>query len=349
MNRLSTKEIFSMMILFILGTSVLTGYWFYTAKNPIFILISFVASIIPIILSLILLIKYNKDMYSIIFSCFNKYISIIISIFFIIYAIILEAIHLKFFALFTKSNILTKTPIIVTIIIFLLLIFLTLKEGIITLGKISTFLLPINLLIVFFCLLFPIKMFNINNINEILNFSIYNEINRDILFNSLLPYSDIFLFSFIVNKINKNKNIKKTYIIGISVSYIIILLTYLTDVLLLGFPLVLKTQFPNFITVGVSSIGSYISRMEIIVAFNFFITTLIKISIYAYVALLGIKKIFNLRSTKRIGIFYSIFVFFVISILPQTTSKIIVVYDNFRWFLFFVSFILPIIILIKKV
>lgn len=347
MDRLSTKEIISMMILFTLGTSVLTGYYFYTAKNPIYILISFISSIIPIIISLVFLLKYKQNLFDIIFSSFNKFFAIFISLCFIVYSLILEAIHLKYFVLFTKGNVLTKTPIIVTTIIFLLLIFLTLKKGILTLGKISTFLIPVNLLIVFFCLLFPIKMFDINNINEILNFSFYNDMNKDIFFNSLLPYSDIILFSFIINKLNKFENTKKTYIIGITISYVIILLTYFTNVLLLGFPLILKVPFPNFITMGVSSIGTYITRMEIVVGFNFFITTLIKISIYTFVALLGIKKIFNLKSIKNIRLFYSMLVFFIITLLPQTTNKIIVIFSNFKYFFIFISFVLPILILIK--
>lgn len=347
MDKLSTKEMTSMMILYMLGTAIMTGYTFYTTPHPLYIIISFLSALIPIVTCTIIIKNNKKNLFSVIDESFNKFFSKIINLFFVIYAFIIELFYLRYFIIFTKNNILIKTPVIITTIIFLLLIFLTLKRNIITLGKLSTFLIPINILIILFGILFSVKMFDINNLNSLLTLNMDN-IYDNLLLSIILPFSDIVLFGFIINNINKNENIKKSYSIAFIVSFILIMLMYFTNIFVLGFPLLLKVPYPTFITVGLSSIGTYVTRMEIIVAFNFFISTLVKISVCSFAAMLGLKHIMDLDNIKDINIIYTIIVFITVMIMPSTINKLLLLLFKFKWYFLFTAFILPILVLIRS-
>ena len=346
MNKLSTKEIIYMMILYILTSSIMTGYTYFNTEHPINLLISFIFALIPVIVSIYPIKSKETNLYEIIKQNFNKFFAKIIYLIFIVYAIIIEVFQLKYFVIFTKINILVKTPMIITTIIFLLLVFLMLKKNIVTLAKLSSFLIPFIILFIFFGMFFAIKMFDINNLQSLFTVDI-NNIYDNIILNATLPFSDIILFAFFMDNINKKSDIKKSYLIGISVSFIIITLIYFTNILVLGLPLLLKIPFPTFVTVGLSSIGTYITRVEVIVAFNLFITTLIKISLCTFTALLGLKHLMELNDIKEIGVIYSIIIFFATLFIPPTTDKLITTIGHFKYFFLFTAFILPIIILLK--
>ena len=107
MDKLSTKEMTSMMILYMLGTAIMTGDTFYTTPHPLYIIISFLSALIPIVTCTIIIKNNKKNLFSVIDESFNKFFSKIINLFFVIYAFIIELFYLRYFIIFTKNNILT--------------------------------------------------------------------------------------------------------------------------------------------------------------------------------------------------------------------------------------------------
>ncbi|MCY6484100.1 endospore germination permease [Clostridium aestuarii] len=291
---ISDKQGISLIVLFIIGESSILVMGLEAEKDLwlAIILAIFMALPIMAVYSKIHYLFPHKDFFDIIEFCFGRFISKAIIVLFTWYMIDLTSLILRDFGNFIKTVSLPETPIIIIMMSLIILCIWAVKEGTEVMGRWAEFFLPIVIIVMFSIVLLLIPNMNINNIRPVL----YNGINPVVkgAFGPLsIPFVETVSFTMAFSKFKTQKSPYKVYIIGLLLGGIILLMTSLTNTLVLGINSSLTLHYPSYSTVKKINIGEVLQRLEALVALVFMLGGFIKISITLLAACKGFTRIFG--------------------------------------------------------
>lgn len=309
---LSKKQIIYISSNFLLGSSliILTGLKY--AKRDTFIcdILAFFAGLLLNIMMYYVVSKFpNMEFTQILDNIFNHTLGTIISLFYLLYSILLLCLIQTNINGLVTTMVMPQTPhwvITITII--------TLSAYVITLG-ISTLALNIEILFPFIFFLITglyilifFKFFNFGNLFPLFNTS-FNNISRGFLDIFWFPYGDscflIFIYSLSKEKPKNFSVIKKIFF---SISFLLILRSVIV-IFVLGVKEAGRTLFPLFESVRLVEFGDYIERLDILLLTVWSISSYFKFATTYYVALKCIQYIFNLSDYKKLSTALAIFIF----------------------------------------
>lgn len=311
-----------------------------------------ILNIIPGILYILLISKimdYEPDLSfpDKIKKLFKSKLGLIILILCSLYGLFLGLINYLNMGNFIQSQFLTKTPILVISIVFAIAAYYILTKGITTIGRTSTILFFINVLLFTFSLLGLLPNYNIDNLKPFFNSSISNNINSLLNF-FVFNLGTIFMLLIIPkNKINKPKT-KKSLILSFLISTLTLTIVVFSTLTIFGYELTLLYEYPEFHVLKSISLISLASRIESILVMQILFDTFIcHIIIIYYVG----NIIASLINTKKINLIYFILlIIFVISTSILSRFNIYVdnlLMSNLPIFSSIFITIIPIIILLK--
>lgn len=298
----SDKQGIALIILFIIGSSsiVVPGL---AAKIDVWIAIILsvlIALPMALISSRLHDIFPERDLFDIIEICFGKFIGKVIILLFTWFVFELSAQVLRNFSQFVTISSLDETPLIVPMISIGILIIFLLKKGIYVMSRWSETVIVVPISLIFLTSLLLIPKMNINNIRPVL----YNGINPVLkgAFGALsFPFGQTVLFTMFFSKFERRKSPYKVYTIGLLIGGLLLLITSLTNILVLESDTASILYFPSLATSSIISIGNSAQRFEVISAIIFITGQFLKISLLILCSCKGISKIFGCNDYRFIA------------------------------------------------
>ena len=297
-EKLTYKQAISLIVLFISGSSTIITPGI-AAKKDVWIatLISMVA-ITPILILFqrLLYMFKGKDLYDIIDIVFGPIFGRIISLVYIWFSLLLGALVINNFIYFINIISLNETPIIIPAIIISFLCIMSVKYGIGVVGRWGE--MAVILLVVFIAMIviLLIPFMHIENIQPILYDGI-KPVLRGAFSTFSFPFGEIIIFTMVFTSF-REKEKPRIYIIGMLLGGSMLVLTSLTDVLVIGADGAGMYYFTAYTVVRRIDLGNFIQRIEIFASLMFLIGGIIKISICLFATCRGVSKIFNSKNYK---------------------------------------------------
>ncbi|WBW96547.1 GerAB/ArcD/ProY family transporter [Oceanirhabdus sp. W0125-5] len=292
-ERLSDKQGISLIVLFIMGSSLVLTTGGGAGRDLWIAIILSILIAMPIVLvhARLLVLFPGKDLFDILEILFGKNFGKGISLLFLWFSFFLGVLVLRVFGDFISVISLLNTPKIFIMFVIGMLCIWGVKEGIKTLGKWAELfvIVAIASVIVISVLLIP-KM-NINNFRPVL----YDGVKPIIkgTFHSLIfPFTQTIIFTTFFSSL-KNKSLIKVYLLGLLIGGTVLFISSITDILVLGSTAAERMYFPSHATAILVEIGALTSNLEILFTGAFLVGGFIKVSMCLLGACNGFAKLFG--------------------------------------------------------
>ncbi len=298
---ISDKQAATLVTVFLIGSTLILGTA-AQAENDMWIsIILGVIITIPIYLiySRILSLFPEKDIFEISEQVLGKLMGKAMGLLHIWFAFHLGALVLRNYGEFINVLALTATPIIMPMAMFIFICIWGVKLGIEVLGRWAELfaLVLFGLLIIFAFLVIP--EMKLENIIPVL----YNGIAPviDGAFSAFaFPFGEAVVFLSVFGSLKNSKSAYKVYFSGLLISGVTIMYVLIRNVAVLGSNQLKLLYFPSYAAIARIDIGTFLQRLEIVVAIIFLIAVFIKICICLLAACIGITKIFKLKDYRKI-------------------------------------------------
>lgn len=126
----------------------------------------------------------------------------------------------------------------------------------------------------------------------------------------IFPFGEIVCFTTILPHIRKARGAKKTGIISIVLSGIILSFTHAIEISVLGEDVYARSTFPLFTTISLVNLVNFIQRLDALVVLTLIIGVFFKMSIYCYAAVAIAADLFKVQSTQKLVVSVCIVVLF---------------------------------------
>lgn len=295
-SRISQKQGIFLIVMFIIGESMLMVMGL-EAKMDIWIAILLAGgagALIMLVYARLMSVLPNKDFFQTLEFFIGKIGSKIVIFLFALYAFDTCSLVLRNYGQFIVTVGLPETPLIVAMFILIVLCAVAVKAGIEVLGRWSV---PFLLFIITFLLLSVILVsqnMDISNLFPVFDSGIV-PIAKGVLGIITFPFAETVIFLFVFPPFKKGISVKKVFLKGLAIGGGLILITSLTDVLVLGTDICKNMYYPTYSTMATVHYGNFLQRFEVITSIVFIIGVFVKISIYLFAACKGIASLFGFK------------------------------------------------------
>lgn len=346
-ERISAKQVVCIMILFILGSNLITG-GNMTAKQDAWasLIIGYIIAI-PIVAIFAYFKKSfpNKDLFDLSYIAFGKIGGSIITIIFSVYTIRLGSLVIRNFTEFIQVVSLPETPQYINAICFGFISFYTVKKGIEILARGATFVLPVVVITVIILGLLSIKHMNVDYIKPVLAQD-WRVIFKGALYNVMFPFAEIAVFIMLFPLVDTKKSPTKLYFYAITFGTLIFLDVVIRNTLVLGMPIMKSVYFPSYSAVGIINIKDFVSRIEVLVTGNFIVSGLVKITVCLYASCKGLAKLFNIKDYKKLAAPIALLMIAIAGFVFDSTMQMFENINNRGFFILTIQVGVPALVLI---
>lgn len=299
---ITDKEAICLLMIFLFGSSFILGIG-TESKNDAWIsgIIGLLMAI-PIILiySRILALFPGKDLYEILEIIFGKVISKVFAVLYIWYSFHLGALVIRNFGEFVGTVAMPETPMFVSMLCLVIVTILGVRSGVEVLSRVSAYLLPVILFIIFAVLILGFPLLDFSNIKPYFGNG-WRKIFIGAASTFAFPFAESVLFMGIFSSLKTQKSLYKVFLIATIIGGSLIILITLRNILTLG-GIQGKIYFAAHVAVSRISIGDFLQRIEITVAIIFVVGAFIKTSVCLLVMCKGIAHLFHLSDYRAIVI-----------------------------------------------
>lgn len=239
----------------------------------------------------------RKNLFAIIESVMGKFLGKILILFFVLYVGLNSALIIDAFTRFITTVSLFRTPQAIPAIVIMFLCAWVVKEGIEVMSRFALLFFILMSSIVFIAAFLLIPEMKINNLRPMLNEGIKPIIEGAI--NTFgFPLTESVMFIMIFTSSKKRNSPYKIYISVLLISGVLLLMTSISEVLVLGINGYTNLYFTGYSAVLRINIGGFIQRLEILAATTFVIGGFAKLSICLLAVTNGVSKLFNFSSNR---------------------------------------------------
>lgn len=301
-EQITDKEAISLMITFIMGTSLIIGLG-GAAKQD-----AWIAGLLGIGMALPCFWLYSRllacfpgrDLFDILELALGKVGGRLVTLLFTWYAFHLGALVLRNFGEFVNTVAMPETPLFVPLLSIGLVSICAARSGVEAQARVSATLLPVVLVVLGTVLLLGIHQMNISNLKPILEEG-WGPVFKGAYAAFAFPFAETIVLTGIFSALKTPKSTYKVYFSSLLLSGIIIGLITLRNITILG-QFLGNPYFPSYMAVSRISVGNFLQRIEVTVAVVFMLGVFIKSSVCLLVASKGVAKIFNLLDYRSVVI-----------------------------------------------
>ncbi len=291
---ITERQGLNMMVLFIIGSTLVVGVT-DAAKQD-----SWLSVILAIIMALPMLMLYarivhlfpGQDIFMVIHRVFGRIVGKVLSLFFVWYAFHLGVLVIRNFSEFLSEISLTETPQYLIQLVVVILGVWMVKGSIEVLGRWTSFVFNIVLVIIIGICLMAFTETNFANFTPMLYGGFRPVIDGAYSIFSF-PLAETIIFTAVLSFLKPGANSYKVYNRGLWIGGGILLAITLGNIGVLGYPFLSTQYYPSYITVSLIDLGTFFRRFEILVAVVFLLCGLVKVSICLFCTANGLAKIFN--------------------------------------------------------
>lgn len=298
-GKISGKQATHMMILFILGSSIVTGGSVSAKQDSWISVLIGVFMAVPAVAIYANMFKTapGKDVFDMAYIVFGKIGGALITVAFCLYTLHLGALVIKNFSEYFQVVTIPETPQLITAICIGLLAYYNIVKGIEVLGRGAVFIMPITLSVILLLNLLSLKFMDFENLKPIFNQDL------KLIFSSsystfVFPFAESVMFITVFSVVETKKSAFKLYMTALIFSGMLLSLLVAVATMILGLPLISSLYFPSYAAAGVIDLGGFISRIEVLVSGNYIIFGVVKVTVCLYVSCKGLAKLFGVKNHK---------------------------------------------------
>lgn len=236
------------------------------------------------------LIEYNAKI-------FGAWFGTIASLLFLGYLYYNVAGLVRIISDFMATQIMPETPIDAVHILFLSIIFMSLRLGLETVARASEIFLPWFVLLFVGLVLFLIPQVDVEELQPFFADGI-KPVLRGSIFSATNPYIELVPMLMIFPYVNRTEKLRKHLLAGAFLAGIVLVIMIALSILVLGADFTSRNMYPSYTLAKQISIGHFIERLEAIMAIMWIITVFVKASIFTYLLQLGLAQLLKLRDPR---------------------------------------------------
>ncbi|MFF6014601.1 endospore germination permease [Lysinibacillus fusiformis] len=257
---------------------------------------------------------------------------------------------LYFIGTFMKTEVMPETPTMAFALLFIIIIMYATYLGIENFARSAEILFPMFVLIFIFFVVSITPQIKFENIQPIMEASKTSILYSIIRFISVFSFSLVMLLMIYPASVNVQQSSKKGFYIGMLLGGFVLVTLITLSILVLGPANTASRSFPSYALAQRISIGNFLQRIEIIMAFMWIVSIFIRTFMYFYTTVVGIAQIMKLKDHRPLILPMGI----IMVGLSQIVHPDIVhsnIYNDEIWpiYAFVCTILLPILLLIVAV
>jgi len=118
----------------------------------------------------------------------------------------------------------------------------------------------------------------------------------------------------------------------------------LRNIAVLGAPMMSAEYFPSYAIARVIKVGNFLSRIEVVVAINFVIGGIVKISLCLLAATRGVTRLFGLKDYRKLVMPMGLLLVAICSILYENTMDMFTFLPVYQYYALLFQVVIPVIV-----
>ncbi|WP_431028323.1 GerAB/ArcD/ProY family transporter [Lysinibacillus sp. LZ02] len=228
----------------------------------------------------------------------GKFIGKFVSIGFIILTLLSSGELFYFIGIFLQTEVMIETPSAAFATLFSIIIFFAAYLGIEVFARSLEILFPFFIIIFITFILFISPQIDIHNIQPVLEVSPKPLLYDIFYFMGLFSFPVVVLLMIFPSAVNVQESAQKGFYIGTIAGGIILTIIIALCILILGPNNTSLRTFPSYALAQKISVGNFLQRIEIIMAFMWAITIFVRAFMYFYASVKGLGEILKIKDHR---------------------------------------------------
>ncbi|MGD2196955.1 GerAB/ArcD/ProY family transporter [Lysinibacillus fusiformis] len=228
----------------------------------------------------------------------GSFVGKFVSLGFVLLTLLSSGELLYFIGNFLQTEVMPETPPVVFAILFNFIILFAAYQGIEVFARTLEILFPIFLFIFIIFLFFVSPQIDFKHVQPVFEVTIPPLIYSILHFMGLFSFPLIVLLMIFPSAVNSLQSGKKGFYIGTLVGGFIITAFIALSILVLGVTNTSLRTFPSYTLAQKISVGNFLQRIEIIMAFMWMVTIFVRAFIYFYASLIGVSQLLKIKDHR---------------------------------------------------
>lgn len=228
----------------------------------------------------------------------GKWVGKTISITFIFFNLVTASELLYFVGNFMTTQIMPETPIQSINILFGCIVIMGIRLGIETLARSAELLFPLFVVLFVVLVIFVSPQIKLENIQPVLEADFHSMLAATLFFASVFSLSPVVLLMIFPASINRTKEAQKAFYSGTLIGGIALIIIIALTILVLGADTTARQMYPSYALAKKINVGSFLQRIEIVMAGMWFITIYYRVCCYFYAATISLAQTVNVKDYR---------------------------------------------------
>ncbi|WP_416826305.1 GerAB/ArcD/ProY family transporter [Ectobacillus polymachus] len=298
-TKVTSEQLFAMMTLFELGSSLVVGLGMEAKKDAwLAILLGWAGGMMIYFIYGSLFRHYpDLPLTGYLQKILGKYIGTILGLIYILYFIYISSRVLRDFGELLSGSAYDQTPLFVINSLMIVTIIYVLRKGMIVLARTGLLLFTLFLILWILgnALVFISGLVDMKNLLPILEKGWKPVLKTAFPLTYTFPFGEMIIFTMIFPYLTKPQQAIKIGWAALTGSALLLILTSIVNIAALGVDIASRAAFPLLATIEKVNILNFLQRLDIIVILTLIIGGFFKISLFFYAAVIGTSNLFKVK------------------------------------------------------
>jgi spore germination protein KB len=232
----------------------------------------------------------------------GSFLGKILAFFYVLYFMYISARVLRDFGELLITAFYPATPLFVMNALMIIVVVYTVRKGIEVLARTGELLFAIMVLlgIIGLILIIIADIIHISNLQPVLEEGLKPVIKT--AFTTLyFPFGEIIVFTMILPFLKTTKKAKKTGLLAIGLSGMLLALIMAVNISVLGVSLVARSPFPLLSTIQTIEVAGFLERMDVTFMLSSVLGGFFKIGLFFYASVEGTANLFKIKESSQLA------------------------------------------------
>jgi spore germination protein KB len=314
-SSISPSQLLAMIILFEFGTALVVHIGLVTERGAwLSVLIALPGGILLYLIYEYLLRQYPRLILSgYIQKILGKFIGWPLSLLYVALFMYIASGNLRDTGDLLVTATYDRTPLFVINAVMSIAIIFVLSKGIEVLGRLAEIylLIIISVGIISIILIISSGLIDLKNL-----LPLFEGEWKNILISAypniwMFPFGELIILTTILPHLNKSHLAKRTGIIAITISGLLLSFTHAIEIAVLGEDMYSRATFPLFTAISLVNIADFLQRMDALVMLSLIIGAFFKMTIFCYAAIALAADLFKVHEQKKVVVPIAVIVLFI--------------------------------------
>lgn len=226
----------------------------------------------------------------------------ILAFFYVLYFMYISARVLRDFGELLVTAFYPETPLFVMNALMTIVVVYAVRKGIEVLARTGELLFAIMVLlgIIGLILIAIAGIIHISNLQPVLEEGLKPVIKTS--FTTLyFPFGEVIVFTMILPFLNRTEKAKKTGLLALGLSGILLALIMAVNISVLGVSLVSRSQFPLLSTIQTIEVAGFLERLDVTFMLSSVLGGFFKIGLFFYASVAGTANLFKIKESSKLA------------------------------------------------